>query len=198
MRQNDPYRSTNPSSSTIGKGCFPIKPSNINGNLQCCNDVNRGLFSFHNSVAPARSTRRREASAGSSAAVGIGMENGTPNIAQSGEGDASQIHPMRSPKQVTRDSFETMVRMLGATSHVDIVQLFAGRVAYYTIADWRRGKATIPRWALGYLATLCEQRASVFLSGAALGNNAPTLPAGRGSHRNIAAWNARRAALKAK
>lgn len=126
------------------------------------------------------------------------MENGTPNLARDQVADAPQEHRDRSPKQVTMHAFETMLVMLGATTHTDAVQLFTGRVPYFTIVDWRRGKATIPRWALGYLATLCEQRASVFLSGAALGNNAPTLPAGRGSHRNIVAWNQRRFAEKKK
>lgn len=126
------------------------------------------------------------------------MESGTPNSAQASADDGLQIHPAQSAKQVTKHAFETMLTMLGARGHSDAVQLFDARVPYHTIVDWRRGRATIPRWALGYLATLCEQRASVFLSGAALGKNAPTLPAGRGSHRNIAAWNARRAALATK
>ena len=121
------------------------------------------------------------------------MQNGTPNLAQAERADAPQEHPTKSAKQVTRDNFETLVRMLGASSHNDVVQLFVGRVPYFTVIDWRRGKATIPRWALGYLATLCRQRAGVLLTGAEIGDKTPVAPTGRGSHRNIARWNERRA-----
>ena len=126
------------------------------------------------------------------------MENGTQNLARAESANARQEHPAKLAKQVTRDNFEALLIMLGASSHQDVVQLFAGRVVYFTVVDWRRGKATIPKWALGYLATLCRQRASVFLTGAEMADRSPVAPTGRGSHRNIVAWNKRRAALAAK
>ena len=139
------------------------------------------------------SASARLAAIGAARQCSAPMENGTTNLAQAEIGDASQEHPVKLAKQVTRENFETLVTMLGASSHADIVQLFVGRVPYFTVIDWRRGKATIPRWALGYLATLCRQRASVFLMGAEIGDKTPVAPTGRGSHRNITKWNEQRA-----
>lgn len=126
------------------------------------------------------------------------MKTESQNFERAESADAPQEHPLKLAKQVSRDNFEALLLMLGASTHVDVVQLFVGRVPYHTVIDWRRGKATIPRWAYAYLATLCRERASVFLNGAALGDNPPDIPRGQGSHRNIVAWNKRRAALAAK
>jgi hypothetical protein len=126
------------------------------------------------------------------------MENGTPKLAQASADDTSPEYRATLAKQVARESFEALLTMLGASSHGDVVQLFAGRVEHHTVVDWRRRRRAVPRWAWGYLATLLRQRAGVLLTGAEIAENPPMVAPGQGSHRNIAAWNARRAALKAK
>ncbi len=126
------------------------------------------------------------------------MENGTSNLPQSSEADASQSHPAKSPRQVSVEAFEALLTMLGVSRHIDVVQLFVGRIPYQMVQDWRRGRCAIPQWAWGYLATLCRQRANVLLRGVEIGNNPPYPSRGQGSHRNIAKWNARRAAEKKK
>ena len=123
------------------------------------------------------------------------MENGTPNIAQAESSDASQIHPIAVLKRNSKEAFDALLAMLGASGHIEAVQIFCGRVEYHKIVDWRRGRCAIPKWAFAYLATLLRQRASVLLDGAALGDNPPYVspgPAGTIRH-----WNARRAALLA-
>ena len=108
----------------------------------------------------------------------------------------SQDVANRLPKQVALPLFEAAIARLGcARNTCDIVALFNGRATWNQIRDWRRGRNRVPKWAWDYLAVLIDQclvndsrlRASLA--------DPPDIAKGRGSHRNIAAWNARRAAL---
>ena len=197
MRQNDPYRSTNHSSHTIGKGRFPIKPSNIKGNLQCCNGVSAGLMArSFKAVGIERGTSRElDLAACAEHAVKIRMENETQNFPQAEISDASQIYHAPVLSQFVPSVFDVAIRALVPSGkHNEICALFAQRVSYSSIKFWRYGKRPPPQWARDMLhAHLSKRRLAydVLLTRLA---HMPLAP-GQGSGREITQWNARRAAL---
>lgn len=120
------------------------------------------------------------------------------NLERGGERDAPQSHHESLSRQEATALFESLLLRLGAATQADAVQLFCARVPYRTMIDWRRGRHRVPQWAWDYLATMLEARADADKAMAARGRKAPAMAPGQGSHRNIVAWNKRRATLAAK
>ncbi len=124
------------------------------------------------------------------------MLEGTQNSAQASIADASQDVAERLPKQVSLPLFEAALARLGcAATHGEVTALFNGRATFNQIRDWRRGRARVPKWAWDYLGVLLDQHIMADSLVRASLANPPNIAPGQGSHRNIAAWNARRAAL---
>lgn len=122
--------------------------------------------------------------------------DGTQNIAQSVEGDASQSHPKYLAKQVAKPLFEAALVRLGcAGTHGEVTALFNGTASFAQIRDWRLGRRKVPLWAWNYLGVLLDQNIAATASVRASVANPPDIAPGRGAGREIAAWNARRAAL---
>ena len=102
-----------------------------------------------------------------------------------------RYHSRAAPVALT--PFElALLYLVPSRSRKAIIGLFDGRYSYWSIKDWRRGKAKPPREALATLLALVareEERAREI--GDLLQTNG--VAPGQGSHRNIAKWNARQA-----
>ena len=125
--------------------------------------------------------------------------DGTQNLPQASEGDASQGHPKYLAKQVAKPLFEAALIRLGcAGTHAEVTTLFNGAASFAQIRDWRLGRRKVPLWAWNYLGVLLDQNIAATASVRASIANPPDIAPGRGAGREIAVWNARRAALKEK
>jgi hypothetical protein len=123
----------------------------------------------------------------------------TQNSAPSTQAVASQNVADRLSKQVAVPLFEAaLLRLRQGWTHGEVVTLFNGRVSWNTVQDWRRGRRRVPQWAWNYLGVLLDQNIAATASVRDSVRNPPNIAPGQGSHRNIAAWNQRRAALAAK
>jgi hypothetical protein len=125
------------------------------------------------------------------------MDDGTRNSASSAERIEPESYPESFARQDASPTFNAVLRRLGHTgTHRQIMRLFPG-AAHFQIRDWRNGRRLAPRWAwdrLGQLLDIEVAKANDVLA------RLRALPpaAGRGSHNNIAKWNARRFAEKKK
>ena len=108
--------------------------------------------------------------------------------------NAVEGHYPPFPRQVVPTPFERAVRLLKPAGGYSTVQLFEGRVSHEALRRWRSGKRRAPVWAYERLAELLEARAAKDIEGACLLRGVMRREAqiGRGAHRNICAWNARR------
>jgi len=124
------------------------------------------------------------------------MLEGTQNPPQAGIGDAPQEHPKYLAKQVAKPLFEAALIRLGcAGTHGEVTALFNGMASFAQIRDWRLGRRKVPLWAWNYLGVLLDQHIMADSLVRASVANPPDIAPGRGAGREIAAWNARRAAL---
>src|ERR1700722_8374873 len=120
--------------------------------------------------------------------------NGTQNLPPSVEHHASQEHPKYLAKQVAMPLFEAALVRLGcAGTHAEVTLLFNGRASFAQVRDWRCGRRKVPLWAWDYLGVLLDQNIAATASVRDSVRNPPNIAPGQGSHRNIAAWNQRRA-----
>jgi len=119
--------------------------------------------------------------------------DGTPNLAQASASVAPQDVAERLTKQVAVPLFEAALLRLGrAWTHNEVVLLFNSRVSWNTVQDWRRGRRRVPQWAWDYLGLLIDQNIADDTSVRDRVRNPPIVAPGRGSHNNIAKFNARR------
>jgi|HubBroStandDraft_4_1064222.scaffolds.fasta_scaffold00027_53 hypothetical protein len=89
------------------------------------------------------------------------MTNGTQNLPQATEGDASQEHPEPLPNAAAPPPIEQLIlHLVPSRKHSEIVRLFDGRVGYSTIKHWRRGRREAPEWAREMLIAKLEERAN--------------------------------------
>ena len=109
-----------------------------------------------------------------------------------------QEHTATLPTQVSPTAFERVLLAAVGRHRKAMVTLFGGRISYWTIRDWRRGKVGPPWWAWTILAIELEARAARDLEFAAIARNPPSVAPGQGSHRNICKWNQRRFAESGK
>ena len=126
------------------------------------------------------------------------MENGTQNLERGAEHSARQSHLKPFGFQVVPVVFDTAIRALVPSGrHNEICALFDRRVSYSAIKFWRYGKRPLPQWARDMLYARLSERRARFDHLMTRLEQTP-IAQGRGSHRNIVAWNKRRAALAAK
>jgi hypothetical protein len=121
------------------------------------------------------------------------------NFAQATRTDVLQDVADRLPKQVALPLFEAALLRLGLSgNNAEVTALFAGRATWNQIRDWRRGRNRVPKWAWDYLGVLLDRMIADATAIRVSTANPPNVAKGQGSHRNIAAWNARRAVLRSK
>jgi hypothetical protein len=119
------------------------------------------------------------------------------DLLQASQASVSQDVADRLPKQVALPLFEAALARLGlAGTNGEVTALFDGRATWNQVRDWRRGRNRVPKWAWDYLGVLLDQHIVNTARIRASVRNPPDIAPGRGAGREIAAWNARRAALK--
>lgn len=124
------------------------------------------------------------------------MFEGTQNIARASVADAPQDYAKKLTKQVALPLFEAALLRLGLSGTVsEVTALFNGRATWNQVRDWRRGRNRVPQWAWDHIGLLLDQKMQADSLVRERLRNPPLVAPGQGSHRNIAAWNARRAAL---
>lgn len=127
------------------------------------------------------------------------METETSNSQRAETADARQSHPQYLAKQVAKPLFEAALIRLGcARTHAEVTALFNGAASLAQIVDWRLGRRKVPKWAWDYLGVLLDQHMAADATVRASVRNPVDVAPGQGSHRNIVAWNKRRASLAAK
>lgn len=103
----------------------------------------------------------------------------------SNKASAHAEYPKPVERHATTVVLERAISLLASSgSYAEIVALFEARVPYTCIKEWRRGRVSVPQWALDLIADRMAPYAEI-------GEQARSVAPKRHAP-NILAWNARR------